>query len=89
MSACALVHCWKVRGCLSGDLLHGVDDGGVVEFALAEEAEEGVDDVGGCVGFHGGACLVVVERLVVERTLQDPCERRHLLAGGERLGSAE
>ena len=62
----------------------------VVELALAEEAEERVDDRRGCAALeHLRASLGVGLRLVAQRAAQHLGEDRDLLRRGERLGAGE
>ena len=57
---------------MSGDSMDGVEDARVVELTVAEEAEQRVDEVPGCVRLHLGASLFVGERLVLERSFENP-----------------
>ena len=54
---------------------------GVVELAVAEEPEEGIDEIRRGVGRHRRAGFVVGERLVAQRPSQHLPQRRDLLAG--------
>ena len=87
--ALARAHCSNRARCVAGDLLHGVQDRGVVELAVGVEAEERVDERRWRMRRHLKPRLLVGERLVSQWPAEYVRQRVDLLARPEGHRTAQ